>query len=290
MPGFMSSSTAFTLCKADGSKFCTDALRKHVFSPASRTGWVGLGDPLDVDFAFDCRQEQYAVFSLRADTRKASSAAVRLQLAEAVKEEGSEGKKVTGKRKKELKETIVATLTSKAPFIPALTDCLWDLDKNRLFVSTSSAKALLPVFDLFKSGFGIEPAPITAKGDMASLFAEICRNEQYECNGFVLSPFGSASLETPGQAEDKALVAVQNNLNAVASALDEGLKVQKLRLVVTDAMRPDFQLDFSVDTNLSVSGLRLPKAEKGADPEAEFLLKADVCSNVASIIEALATA
>lgn len=290
MSGFLSNTTALTVCEASGAKFNEDALQKHVFTSTidadnQRLGWVGLGNPLDVNFAFGIQHDKYAVFSLRVDTRKPSSAAIKLQLAEAIRDKEAAGEKITGKRKKELREAITSTLTSKAPFVPALTDCLWELDKGRLLISTASAKALQPVFGLFKTTFGIEPAPITPKGDMTAIFAEICRNEQYECNGFVLSPFGSASLATSEQS-----VAVQNNLSAVASALDEGLTIQKLRLIATAQSNPELQLDFTLDTALAVSGLRLPKVDKDADDEAELLLKADVCFSVANIIKGLTTA
>lgn len=295
MSGFMSNSTALMVFIADGAKFNERSLRQHVFTPSideegKRIGWVGLGDPLDTDFSFGLEQDHLAAFSLRVDTRKASSAAVNIQLAEALREKAAAGEKVKGKVKKDLKEAITATLTSKAPFIPTLIDCLWDLDKGRLLVSTASAKALLPFMGLFSQTFGVEPEPVSPKGDMTELFAEICRNEQYECCGFVLSPFGSASLATPGQTEDKALVAVQNNINAVALALDEGLKIQKVRLMAASQTSPDFQLDFMLDSALAVSGLKLPKAEKGAEDDAEFLLKADACSSAADIVEALASA
>lgn len=55
MSGFMSSSTALTICKADSAaSLDLDALRQHAFTPeidadGRRFGWVGLGDPLDTD-------------------------------------------------------------------------------------------------------------------------------------------------------------------------------------------------------------------------------------------------
>ena len=67
MPGFMSNNTSFTLCRADAAKFSADALRKHVFTPevnadGKRLGWVGLGDPLDEDFAFGIEHGEYGAW------------------------------------------------------------------------------------------------------------------------------------------------------------------------------------------------------------------------------------
>ncbi|HJB64815.1 MAG TPA: recombination-associated protein RdgC [Candidatus Mailhella merdavium] len=119
MSGFMSSSTALTICKADSAAgLALDALRQHAFTPdidadGRRLGWVALGDPLDTDgFELAAVDSRYSGFSFRLDTRKASGAVIRLQLAEAVREERFSGKKVGSKRKKELKEAITAKLTA----------------------------------------------------------------------------------------------------------------------------------------------------------------------------------
>ena len=141
MSGFMSSSTALMVCKTDSpASLGLDALRQHAFTPeidadGRRFGWVGLGDPLDTDgFELAAVDGRYSGFSFRLDTRKASGAVIRLQLAEAVREERASGKKVGGKRKKELKETITAKLTARAEFVPSVIDCLWDAEKGRLLV------------------------------------------------------------------------------------------------------------------------------------------------------------
>lgn len=168
MSGFLSSSTALTICKAKSTvSLDLDGLRKHAFNPDINAdgklfGWVGLGDPLDTDgFELALVDARFMVFSFRLDTRKASGAVIRLQLAEAVREELAFGKKVGGKRKKELKEAITAKLTAKAEFVPSVIDCLWDAQKGRLLVGSASAKAVHPVLELFKMTFGIGATSIT---------------------------------------------------------------------------------------------------------------------------------
>lgn len=296
MSGFMSSSTALMVCKTDSpASLDLDALRQHAFTPeidadGRRFGWVGLGDPLDTDgFELAAVDGRYSGFSFRLDTRKASGAVIRIQLAEAVREERAAGKKVGGKRKKELKEAITAKVTAKAEFVPSLIDCLWDAETGRLLVASASAKAVQPVLDLFKTSFGIDAAPITPAGDMPKLFSAILRGEGYPCLGYTLHAMGSASLAASDQAEEKSAVAVQNSLNAVAQALEEGMAIQKLHLVATSASEPDWQVDFTLDASLAVSGLRLPKAEKGAGEDATFIINADICSKVADMVEALAS-
>lgn len=290
----MSASTSMTLFDGVSSKFNPDALKKHVFTTAidadgKRVGWVGLGDALDLNFDFGIDQGNLVGFSLRIDSRSASAAAISIQLAEAIREKEASGEKIRGQDRKDLKEAITSRLISQAPFIPALVDCLWDLENGRLLVSSTSDKVLQTVLGLFQTTFGISPEPVTPQKDMSEIFAEICREGQYKCGEYTLSPYGSASLATSGQEEDKSQVAVQNNLVAVASALGEGLKIQKVRLVATTEKEPDTLFDFTIDSSLAISGLKLPKAEKGAEIDAEFLLKTDICLKVASIVEKLAS-
>ena len=85
-------------------------------------------------------------------------------------------------------------------------------------------------------------------------------------------------------------VAVQNSLNAVAQALEEGMAIQKLHLVATTDADPDRQMEFTLDAGLAVSGLKLPKPEKGAEEDATFLVNADVCAAVADMVERVAAA
>ena len=297
MSGFMSSSTALMICKANSAaSLDLDALRQHAFTPeidadGRRFGWVGLGDPLDTDgFELASVDARFMGFSFRLDTRKASGAVIRIQLAQAVREEIASGKKVGGKRKKELKEAITAKLTARAEFVPSLIDCLWDAEKGRLLVGAASAKAVQRVLELFKTTFGMDVTPITPAGDMPKLFASILRGEGYPCEGYTLHPMGSASLSASEQAEEKAAVAVQNSLNAVAQALEEGMAIQKLHLVATSDADPDRQLEFTLDAGLAVSGLKLPKAEKGAEEDATFLVNADLCAALADMVEGVGLA
>ena len=187
-----------------------------------------------------------------------------------------------------MKEAITAKLTARAEFVPSVIDCIWDVEKGRLLVGSASAKAVQPVLDLFKTTFGIDAAPIIPTGDMPKLFSAILRGKGYPCLGYTLHAMGSASLAASKQEEEKSAVAVQNSLNAVTQALEEGMAIQKLHLVATSANEPDWQVDFTLDASLTVSGPRLHKAEKDAGEDATFLLNADICSRVADMVEALA--
>lgn len=291
MSGFMSSTTAMKVFEAQAKEPDSDKLRKYAFTPTpgpdgKRIGWVGLGDPLDLDFSFGIDFGRFLAFSLRIDERKPSSAAIKIRLAEAIKEEAaaSDGK-ISGKRKKELKEAITATVTSKADFIPSLTDCIWDLGAQRLYVSTASEGVLAILLELFNKTFGVTPAPVSPKADMAALFARAFRESIPVDGGTEVSANGySVTLATPEQQEDKAHVVVVNNQGAVATALEEGLRVTRMALLAVDGEQ---ELAFALADDLTISGLKLPKGEKGDDADATFLLKAEACAHAAHAVEAL---
>lgn len=291
MSGFTSSTTAMKIFEAHVKSANADMVREHIFSTApgpdgKRIGWVGLGDPLDLDLVAGIDHGAFMAFSLRIDERKPSSAAIKIRLAEAIKEEmaASPEGKVTGKRKKELKESITAAVTAKAEYIPSLVDCLLEVNAGRLYVSTTSDSVLAIFLELFRKTFGVEPTPLAPKTDMAALFARIFK-EDVPLGGETVRANGCAvSLATPEQAESRAQVAVVNNEGAVQTALNDGLHITKMALV---AVEDELEVAFTLADDLSVSALKLPKGERGDDPEATLLLKADACARVARVVEAL---
>ncbi len=288
MSGFMSSTTALKIFEAPAKNPDADRLREHGFSPTpgpdgKRVGWVGLGDPLDLTFDFGIDHGRFLAFSLRIDERKPSGATIRIRLAEAVRDEAAANDgKISAKRKKELKERITDEVTARADYVPSLADCIWDLDADRLYVSTASETVLNILLDLFHRTFGVAPVPVAPGVDMAAFFARAFR-ESVSVNGMEIAAGSSVTLVTPENQEDKAQVAVSNNQGAVATALADGLRISKMALIATE---DDQELTFSLGDDLSIAGLKLPKGEKG-DADATFLLKADACARVAAVVEAL---
>ncbi len=291
MSGFMTSTTALKVFEVAGAdKIDPEKVRQHGFSDAprpdgKRAGWVGLGDPLDTDFAFGIGHGQFLAFSLRVDERKPSAAAIKIRLAEALKNEAAANDgKVSGKRKKELKEAITASVTAKADFIPTLVDCILDVDAKRLYVSTTSDALLAILLDLFQKTFGVTPQAVVAKADMAALFARIFQ-EDVTLNGVTyFADAYTVTLDTPEQAEAKAKVAVANSQGAVATALADGLHIRKMALKASEDGQ---EVAFTVADDLAITGLKLPKGEKGDEADATFLLKADACAFAARVVEAL---
>lgn len=293
MAGFMTTSTAMTVCRADASAFAMDKLRQFAFNPdmdadGVRMGWVGLGDMLDSDrFELAMTSGEYAGFSFRRDCKKPSGAVIKLQLAEAIQNELAKTGKVSGKRKKELKELITAKAASKADFVPSVVDCIWDLKNSRLFVAISSFKALEPVAAYLHTTFGVQVEPVLPQEDIGNTFAVLLKDGELGLGDFTLTCAGTANLATPEQAEEKSQLTVQNYTSAASSALADGMTIKKIQIVATSSQHGDLELACTLDSNLCVSGLKLAKPEKDAEPDATFAINADTCGLVADIVEKL---
>lgn len=61
----------------------------------------------------------------------------------------------------------------------------------------------------------------------------------------------SVTLATPEQQENKAHVVVVNNQGAVATALEEGLRITKMALLAVDGEQ---ELAFALADDLTISG------------------------------------
>ena len=308
MAGFMTTSTAMRIFKAASVSDPATKLEMLAFGDTSpvpredgrRVGWVGMGNPLDVDFSLGVDHGQYTAFSLRVDSRKPSGAAIRLRLAEALRDEAaaSQDGKVSAKRKKELKEIITADVTSRAEWLPTLVDCFWDMDAERLLLSTTSEAQIELTLALFSETFGISPEPIAPAGDVSAFFARVFTDggHELEVDGMParIEPDGYAvTLAGSEQDEMRAAVSVKNDRETVEKALENGLAIQKMALClhVHDASEsePTASWPFTLDTALGISGLKPPKRDKDATLEADVLLKAEACFRVARAVEVLAS-
>ena len=307
MAGFMTTTTAMRIFKAAQASDPVTKLEMNAFGDTPpvpredgrRVGWVGLGDPLDVNFSLGIDHGQYLAFSLRVDSRKPSGAAIRLRLAELLREEAeaSPDGKVSAQRKKDLKEAVTADVTSRTEWLPTLVDCLWDTATERLLLSTTSEALVELTLEMFSQTFGVSPEPIVPAGDLPAFFSQVFTDEEYELDvdgvrariepdGYVMTLAGSE------QDEVRAAVSVKNDRETAEKALENGLTIQKMALCLHfhegDESEPYASYPFTLDAALGVSGLKLPKRDKDATPEADVLLKAETCFLVARAVEELA--
>lgn len=297
MAGLMSSSVGMIICAAENpSRLDVEALRAASFSDVVdpdgiKSGWVGLGDLLDTDnfFLATC-DSRYQGFSWRMDARRPSAAVVRLQLEEKLRAEKAKGVKVSAKRKKEMREEITARLLAACEFIPSLTDCVWDSEKGRLFILSNSEKMVERICAAFLGAFKIDAAPIVPEMEMTEVYGQIQQANGSQLPGWRVQPLGSANLRSAPDDAETSSVAVQNNPDAVNEALGKGLAIKRISLVAESAENADLELRFSINDDLRISGLRLPRAEKGAEEEAVFIVNASICGDAADIAQEISTA
>lgn len=108
---------------------------------------------------------------------------------------------------------------------------------------------------------------------MTSFFGVLCREGSRQEGGCSLSVHGSATLASPQAEAEKATVAVHNNMASVINTLAEGFSIQKLRLIGRTDSSSDEELDFSIDSSLVISALKLHKAEKGIENDKIYIKK-----------------
>lgn len=293
MSGFLSSSTSMTICHVEKPLQVTpEALRKNAFNEAIdpdgfRFGWTGLGELLDTEnFFLALSDGRFCGFSYRIDSRKPSQAVIRLQLAEKIRDEEAKGAKPGSKRKRELREEITETLTTQCEFAPMLVDCIWDLEKGRLMIAATAQKILDRVLEHFKGSFGMEAVPIGPERDMSEVFSAIQSAGGMQLAGVFLETRGTASLKSSPQNPEKTSIAVQNSQDAVSQALTSGMTISKMSFTAREDGL-DEEWNFTLNTDLAVTGLRLPKPEKGQDLDSIFLLNATRCSLTADLAEKL---
>ena len=142
----------------------------------------------------------------------------------------------------------------------------------------ASGKKVEATQERFRETFGIAPGALTS-GPMQDFFSRLF-NGNVSCEEWTLVYADAASL-----SQSDAAVTVVNTSATLETALGEGLDIQKMRLTATQG---SVELEFALDASLTVSGLKLPKAQKGADDAATLLLKADTCSMVARLVKTLA--
>lgn len=296
MPGFMASNVSMTICEFEkGVPLDVDALRKQAFSDAIdpdgfRSGWVGMGQLLDTEnFFLALTDGLFSGFSYRLDTRKPAKAVVQLQLAEKIRAEEAEGRKVGAKRKKELREAIVESLTSQADFVPTLTDCVWDAEKGRLLIATVSESLAERILENFSTLIGQQGHFAEASADMREVFAKIQNDNGIRAGEYFIQSTGSAQMTGDAEDGEKSAITAQNNVAAISEALGKGLQIYKMGLIASKNDEDD-PLEFTLEENLRLSRIRLPKAEKGAEEDAVFLVNCSLLSEAADIAQMLAAA
>ena len=147
----------------------TKGLRAHAFMPLDpkadldrAAGWVSILDGDDVDlspeklFYAAPGGEQLRV-ALRMDTLKAPSGEVRREvLARARVMEAEEGRELSRRERRALKEEVARTLRLRAFPRIKIVDVVWDLDGQHLYVWSQTKAANEAFLDLFAKSFALK--------------------------------------------------------------------------------------------------------------------------------------
>ena len=314
MPGFFSSTMAMSIFHIKGEAQNLDqALQTAAFSAQPQNpgpdekiaGFVGLGNALDTDFSFAPLQGQYVALSLRVDERKPSQAAIKMRLAQAIKqEEDAHAGKISRARKKELKEEITASVKAKADLVPTLTDIVWDQPRGLLLIASTTDAMVDLACELWQRVFNVEITALPACHELPELFQEIYAGNSPlelklpEARKALLASYDYlVTLTTPEQAEEKATVTARGSQEPGLKALEEGLKIKRLGILAqlydekssTD-QEADEECLFLLDDAQKVTQLKMPKLEDKRDHkdrEDRFLINVEHAIAAAQVVLAL---
>lgn len=287
MPGFLSNgSIALSVFKIENPTAVTgEKLKKYAFrsiddlsSETKSHGWTNIEDMLDADWQFSTPEKaHFLCFALRVDTRKISQPVLKKHLAEALREEAeknsTEGKSyISRARKKELKELHTARLLAKTEPVPVTVDVALDTQSGLLYVGSTSTAHLELVAELFTQSFGQVPQSALITVDVPHILQELygaSRNISFEGHTYSLSEAGQLTL-VAGDGE----VSVKNEPTSAQSGMQAGLTICKLKLEMTRIGEENLAWQFTLNSDLSFSGVKTPKVEKKADDNGDVAILA----------------
>lgn len=139
-------------------QFVRDGLSANTYTEKSgiwsgqRSGWASVDNYLNADASEEALVGEYAVFSLRIDTRTASAPRVRAMLDKAVRDWKAEhnAKHVPRDVKQQLKENVTNEVLLETTPRTKIVDVAWDITNDWLIVSHLSDG----VIDTFMRNFG----------------------------------------------------------------------------------------------------------------------------------------
>jgi len=130
---------------------------------AQRGGWVAIHDPLLTDLGpADLFFQHYLVVGFRFDRRLVPAQLLRLERRR-VEQERAHAlgvPRLGAKARREVKIEVEARLVSQALPVPRIVDCVWNLERGRLYLSGGSRPLREAFLDLFRSTFGVHPIPM----------------------------------------------------------------------------------------------------------------------------------
>lgn len=126
-------------------------------------GWVSLEDMLDSQWeSAPPFKGEFAVFSLRLDTRRIPAGVIKKHLALAIRNEKQAGAKfVSRERKKELREQVLLSLRQRFLPVPAEFNVLWNLQTGAVWFASIQTRMLDLFQDYFLNTFDLHLEQLT---------------------------------------------------------------------------------------------------------------------------------
>lgn len=145
------------------------AVTRRAFTPlgaddgAQRGGWVAIHDPLVTELGpADLFFQHWLAVGFRFDRRAVPAQLLRLERRRLEQERARERgvPRLGAKARREIKIEVEARLVSQALPAPRIVDCVWNLERGRVYLSGGSRTLREAFLDLFRVTFGVHPIPM----------------------------------------------------------------------------------------------------------------------------------
>ena len=310
---FLKGSIPLTVYKASQellANITSDRLRQFAFQPIDEIaeeknwGFVNHDDMFDTEWVKSVPEKgQYVVFGFRIDSRKIPASILKKHIAAMMADEleamEAQGKKfISRQRKAEIRELCKARLLSKQEPQPSMFGVCADPALGLIYVANKSKGSLAVFEDYMESAFGERLTPLCSDfmensvGSMAieNFMADLLTGgKSVTVNGqhYSVDELGTVTLN---DFEKKASVSVQDAPDSVKTSLQAGMRPSSLAIQITT---PDEEeIRFTLNTMFTFTGLktpRIPKADKDADLDAEFLIKMGYIETAMLVLTSLLT-
>lgn len=164
-------------------------------------GWVSYEDMLDSHWETASPfKGEYAVFSLRLDTRRIPAGVIKKRLALAIRDEKQRmaehnQKFISRERKKELREQVLLELKTRFLPVPAEFNVIWNLQTGEVWFASAQARMVDLFMEYFLNSFELHLEQLTPCNLAIKLLGEATQDKLDAIQETQFISEGSKSLE-----------------------------------------------------------------------------------------------
>ena len=159
-------------------------------------GWVSYEDMLDSRWeSAPPFKGEFAVFSLRLDTRRIPAGVIKKHLALAIRAEkerlaGQNQKFISRERKKELREQVLLALRQRFLPVPAEFNVIWNLQSHEVWFASTQAKMIDLFMEYFLNSFELHLEQLTPYNLACALLdeADLEKLDKIQATDFIVAP------------------------------------------------------------------------------------------------------